>query len=110
MSFHIPCAPGGAASWTQQTPLEGRYYQLTFDWHARTGVWKLDLADADGTPIRSGIALLLNVSLLAGLVDPRRPPGALVVVDTTGAEDADPGFDTLGGRFKLVYFTAAELA
>lgn len=113
MSDFIPCTPGGASSWSQRTALDGTDYTLTFTWSQRDGHWHLDLADAEGGAIRSGMSLVPMVPLLRGLVDARRPPGELIVVDTSGASDADPGFSDLGApgaRFVLAYVTASELA
>lgn len=113
MSAFIPCAPGGVAFWQQRTALDGVDYLMTFRWSQREGVWSLDIADLDGVAIVSGLVLVVGVSLLRGVVDTRRPAGELVVVDTSGASDRDPGFDDLGApgaRFVLAYFTAAELA
>lgn len=109
MSLRVPCTPGGRGAWVQQTALDGAVYQFTFDWNGRLGRWMLHLADANGVAIRTGMILTVGTSLLWRITDPRRPPGALVVVDLTGANDADPGFDDLGSRFALAYFTRAEL-
>ena len=109
MILLVPCAPNGAALWTQRTPLDGTDYVLTFDWHQRVGRGVLHLADADGVPIRTGMVLNLGTALLGGSLDPRRPPGELVVVDATGARDVDPGFGDLGSRFLLAYADRAEL-
>jgi hypothetical protein len=43
------------------------------------------------------------------VVDSRRPPGELLVVDTSSAHDVDPGFDDLGSRFGLLYLDASEV-
>jgi len=113
VSDFIPCTPAGASSWSQRTALDGTDFTLTFRWSQRDGHWLLDLADAEGAPIRHGMMLAPNVPLLRGLVDARRPAGELIVVDTTGGDDADPGFADLGApgaRFVLAYVTAAELA
>lgn len=113
MSYFVPCSPDGRSSWSQITDLDGVSFVLTFSWSQREGRWLLDLADAEGAAIRSGLALVAGQPLLRGLVDTRRPAGELVVVDTTGATDLDPGFNDLGApgaRFVLQYVTAAELA
>ena len=109
MSALVPCVPGGVSRWSQRTALDGRDYLLTFDWCQRDGRWRLDVADADGVAIVSGVTLVTRGHPLAGVIDTRRPAGDLVVVDATGANDLDPGFADLGARFRLVYFTAAEL-
>lgn len=109
MSLRVPCTPAGRGSWVQTTALDGAVYELTFDWNARVGLWMLHLADASGAAIRTGMMLTAGTSLLWRITDPRRPPGALVVVDLSGADDKDPGFDDLGTRFVLAYYTRAEL-
>lgn len=108
--YIVPCTPGGASSWSQRTALDGVDFTLTFRWSQRDGHWLMDIADAERSPIRSGMLLAPNVDLLAGVIDSRRPAGKLAVLDATGALDVDPGFADLGERFVLVYFTAAELA
>jgi hypothetical protein len=105
----VPCTPGGISSWRQRTALDGRDYTLAFRWNQRDGHWYLDLATSLGVAIRSGMMLATSIPLLAGLTTTARPPGELVIVDTTGAVDLDPGFADLGSRFVLAYFTAAEL-
>jgi hypothetical protein len=57
----------------------------------------------------SGAVLVTRGHPLQGVIDVRRPAGDLAVVDTTGANDVDPGWSDLGSRFLLVYLTAAEL-
>jgi len=109
MIVEIPTSPRGAARWTQTTALDGTDYVLSFDWNGRVGLWMLHLRDANGRSIRTGMMLTAGGQLLRGLVDTRRPPGELAVVDRTGRGDTDPGLDDLGARFALVYIDAAEL-
>jgi hypothetical protein len=106
----VPCTPVGTAAWSQTTTLDGREFVVRFTWNQRDGHWYVDLADQDDAAIVSGRALTLGVTLLAGVTDARRPAGDLAVLDTTGANDLDPGFADLGARFQLVYFTAADFA
>lgn len=106
----VPCVPGGVAGWKQTTAFDGVSYQLTFTWVQRMGRWMLSVADVGGAPIVSGVALVAGVSVFAGIRDTRRPPGLLLVIDSTDAGNADPGFADLGTRFLLVYADAAELA
>lgn len=108
--IEVPCTPAGEAHWTQRTALAGVDYLLTFVWSQRAGHWLLTLADADGSPIASGITLVTALPLLRRVSDARRPPGELMVVDTSGALDVDPGFADLGQRFALLYLDPSELA
>ncbi|MBK6532609.1 MAG: hypothetical protein IPN17_28235 [Deltaproteobacteria bacterium] len=109
MRFLVPCTPDGASRWTQTSALDGVNFVLTFDWNQRMGRWALSLADSRGVAIRSGMILNVDVPLLRGVVDTRRPRGELVVMDASGVGDLDPGFSDLGSRFLLLYLDAAEL-
>lgn len=113
MSFFVPCTPNGRSAWTQLSALDGVTFQLTFRWSQRDGHWLLDLADGDGVAIKSGMLMGSGSVLLVGCIDERRPAGELVVVDTTGADDMDPGFADIGApgaRWVLQYVTAEEMA
>ncbi|MCK6585962.1 MAG: hypothetical protein L6Q76_00095 [Polyangiaceae bacterium] len=107
------------ANQTQRTALDGRDYLLTLRWNQREEAWYLDLADADDVLIRAGMKLVMGQPLLRGVLDARRPPGELLVLDMEGTSDAvadlgpriaDPGLDDLGVRHHLAYLDAAELA
>jgi hypothetical protein len=86
--------------------LEGQDYYLTLEWSMRSG-WYLGLADSSNVPIFAPRKLVADWDLLASCTDDRRPPGALLVIDMTGA-GTDPLYDTLGEQHKLAYFTEAE--
>lgn len=108
MSISIPCEAAGQSNWRQRTVIEGRDYVLRFDWNQRNGSFYLSIADQDGSAIATGIKLVTDWPLLFGVVDARRPPGELMIIDEKG-EGLDPSFSELGTRFSLVYFTAAEM-
>lgn len=82
--------------------LDGRTYTLELRWNERAGAWFLSTYDAEGVPVVSGRKVVLYSPLLGHTVDPRRPPGELFAIDTTGS-DLDPGRYDLGGRVLLVY-------
>jgi hypothetical protein len=105
----IPCAPTGQSNWQQRTTLGGRDYVLRFDWHQRTGGWYLGLYDQDDAPIAVGLRLVVHYPLLRGVVDPRRPPGQIVVADLQGLGDVDPGFADLGTRFLLLHLEPLDI-
>lgn len=110
MILVVPTVPQGAASWIQRTSLDGVDFLLAFAWSQRDGHWRLDVLDADQGAIVSGRKLVTGEPLLRGVTDSRRPVGELVVVDTTGVNDLDPGFLDLGARFVLAYADAAAIA
>jgi hypothetical protein len=106
--FEIPTTRGLPA-YTQRTTLDGREYSLEFRWNERDGAWYMHLADAEGQHIRSGIRIVCRWPLLRRITDPRRPPGSIVAIGSSG-NDTTPGFNDLGARVKLLYLDAAELA
>jgi len=104
----IPCTPNGQSEWTQRTQLSGVEYLLTFRWSQRVGQWSLSIADANAVPLYTGIPLTVGTRMLPYYAGVRVIPGVMVVADTsvdglTG--DLDPGFDDLGDRFQLLYYT-----
>jgi hypothetical protein len=106
----IPCSAGADSRWVQRTSLAGRDYVFTFEWNTRAGRWSVSIADQDGAVIAEGLTLAAGARLLRGVVGDRRPPGELVVLDTTGLYDLDPGFGDLGSRFQLAYLDPADAA
>ena len=86
----------------EQVLLEGSEYTLACVWNYRGEYWALSMADANSTPIISGVAMRVGVDMLASVSNPLRPPGGLAVYDTSGA-NADPGLSDLGGRVILLY-------
>lgn len=89
--------------------LSGQTYQCTFRWRSRVSAWFMDLADAAGNAIVLGRRVSSGGFPLAGCVATARPPGAIVVVDSDGA-NVDPGETDLGARVQVVYMTPDELA
>lgn len=101
-------------SYVQRTSLDGQDYELTFQWNQRESKWYLDLRDQDGVDISIGIKLVANVPLLLRLTDERRPPGDLIAVDMTSANNDskvsfDPGLLELGTRVVLLYFPIEDI-
>lgn len=105
----VPCKPDGEADWTQRTALGGVDFLLRFRWSQREGRWLLTVSDSDGAAVASGVVLVAGLPLLRRVADARRPTGELLVVDVSGANDADPAFDDLGDRFALLYLEPGEL-
>lgn len=88
----------------QVSSLDGVPYVFEFTWSRRSESWYLDLylqTDTDPEPISTGLKLTIGWPLLIGNVSDIRPPGQLLVVDSTG--EGDPGRLDLGTRCKLYY-------
>lgn len=91
-----------------QVPLEGRVYTLNVRWAGRESRWYLDVFDDDHVPIYTGIAVVLNFPLGFRCASTAWWPGALFATDTSGS-NTEPGFDDLGARVQLIYFSSEEL-
>lgn len=86
--------------------LDGAVYQLRLRYNSRAGHWALDLTDAAGTALLSGIAIRLGVDLLAQYSDARFPEGKLFAINWVAAYQ-EPGRSNLGADVVLVYEEAA---
>lgn len=89
--------------------LDGVTYVLGFRYNDRDGIWRLDIGDANNTPLALGLALVTNMPLLRAVRTlPGLPPGELMVIDTASG-DTDPTFDSIGRRHLVMYATLAEV-
>ena len=84
-------------------------YTLSFHWNSRDDGWYMTVLDESGQVIILGAVRLVADWPLYRNVVTRKPPGLLMVRDTSGA-GSDPGLSDLGGRCVLVYLTDAEAA
>jgi hypothetical protein len=91
--------------------LDGVTYGFSFRWNDRDSAWFLDIADGGGTPMLSGIRVVINLLLLRairGVSGLALPPGDLIALDTTG-QGLDAAFEDLGRRVQILYLTQAEI-
>ena len=105
----IPTDPLGLSSYSQLTTLEGTTYTLQFDYNQRCASWSLSIADASNVDIVNGIKLSVGIPLLRKCVDPRRPPGDLIVISASPTDQTPPGLLELlpvSGRCQLLYVTS----
>ena len=108
----VPTDQNALPSYTQNTTFEGTQYILEFDYNQRCASWYLSIADSDNVDIYNGIKLVTGFPLLRKCVDPRRPPGELLVVSST-TDQSPPGLLDLipgAGRCQLLYITSDWLA
>jgi hypothetical protein len=90
--------------------LDGVTIGLRAWWNARAQGWYLDVRDASGSAIASGLALVTGRSLLSRFgARTDMPGGILAAIDTSGLGQPI-GRNDLGARARLYYFDVAELA
>lgn len=101
--YYVPLRDGPQ---TLTIALSGIVYQLRVRYSARTDLWVIDIADANGVSMVRDIPMVTGCDLLAqyhhlGF------GGALVVRNAVTGTDQPPQFDDLPGA--LLYVTGVEL-
>ena len=86
---------------TLSVSLSGQTYNLRVTWNVPGQCWLLDIADAAGTPLLTGLPLVTGANML-GQFAYAGPPGILYV-GTDGNADAPPTFANLGTEGHLYY-------
>lgn len=88
--------------------LDGTDYVFLFYFNAYDSRWYFDLLRTDETAICRGIKMVLGIDLLRRFHGySESPPGALVVLDRSGA-DEEPGLDGFDERCLLIYRAGSE--
>jgi hypothetical protein len=98
----IPTRTDGVRDYQFSTELDGATYSLRFRWNEREGAWFMDVGNDAGTPIRTGIKVVVGWPLTARFADDGLPPGQFFAVDTSGS-DTDPGLQELAARVVIAY-------
>ena len=91
-----------------EVELDGSTYTLEVRWNERASGYFLNISEAEGTRLLSGIRLVIDWPLLLRWRDERLPAGQFLLVDTSGKKQ-EPGLAELGARVQLLYVTAAEV-
>lgn len=107
MSFTLPINQEGAY-FGFSTELEGVTYSFSWRWNDRDGAWYLEIGDGSGVVLITGIKVVVDKFLLGGSNLEGLPSGDFIAIDTTGRE-LDAGFEDLGRRVQVHYFTRDEL-
>lgn len=105
--LEIPTLTDGTEAYDQRTELDGTEYVLTFKFNRRRERWVMSIDTPGGVPILTGQTVSLGIPLNRRQV--AGPPGILLAVSENG-DLTPPGLTDLGGRVKLLYADAAEVA
>lgn len=92
--------------YSQRVTLDGADYTLKFEWNMRNG-WFMGLSDASEEVIFEPKKLVVDWDLLRNVTDERKPPGALVLFDSS-YQGLDPGYEELDQRCVLTYIPLAQ--
>ncbi len=91
-----------------QTTIEDVPYVFDVRWNERDVAWYFDLFQSDGVSIELGIKVVLNAYLGRTSTHSLFQRGVLAAIDTSGAY-AEPGFDDLGTRVEVRYYSVSDL-
>lgn len=89
--------------------LDGRRYLLRFRWMERQASWYMSVYTVAGTPIRTGVRVVVNFPLLSRSGSALLPDGILLGVDVSQAGAEIVAQSELGDRVQLVFTPAADL-
>ena len=93
---------------TMRTTLGAANFTLTARYNARMDRWLMDVADANGNALLTGMPILTGWPIWTRFFNniPGLPAGAMLAVDLTGAGN-DPTEFTFGGNVPLFYVPAS---
>jgi hypothetical protein len=111
----LPFEPSrGAYEFT--TRIEDAEYFFFVRWNAhKLGGWYFDIADETGAAerprrlIARGLKIVLGIAIGRWIQHPLFAGGAFIAIDTTQS-GRDAGYDDLGKRVEVRYYTLDELA
>jgi hypothetical protein len=89
-------------SFRQRVQLDGNFYDMLLDWNERDTCWLLSFYSLDGSPIVTGIKLVINYELLRQHKVNGMPAGSLVLLPVKDTI-AFCGYEDLGFNCKLIY-------
>lgn len=90
----------------QRVQLDGVTYGMRLLWSQRGTCWHIDLSDAEGNAILSGLRLVVQFPLLSKYrYLTALPPGELYMFDLRD-QHGRPTLEEMGSRYRLYYVDA----
>jgi hypothetical protein len=101
----IPSEP----SYRISTVLDGTTYVIDARWNGRDDAWYLDLYTDGDVLVRAGMKVVLGALIGRRSASALFPSGFFIAIDASG-EGREAGFDDLGARVGVYYYTVEEAA
>ncbi len=108
MATQLPFIPS-EFDYTVNTVIEGTEFIFDVRWNGRDSAWYMDLLDVDGVMIRAGMKIALGSPMGIRVADASFPDGFFSPSDLSNT-GVDAGFDDLGVRVVVFFFTNEELS
>lgn len=115
----IPFIPSNG-NYDFDVDIDGASYHFDVRWNSRDevpatasregvdGAWYFDISESDGTPIARGLKITVGSYIGRYSTHELFEKGVIAAIDTSGAY-RDPGFDDLGTRVEVRYYTVEDL-
>lgn len=84
--------------------LDGKSFTIELRWSPRASAWFMALGDAEGTPLLTGIRVVVDTFFFSRYRDASFPLGDIFAYDTSSQQE-DPGETDLGRRVMLLYLS-----
>ena len=107
MATQLPFIPN-EFQYRVNTVVEGTEFIFDMRWNGRDSAWYMDLLDIEGDIIRAGMKIVLGSAIGIRSADARFPDGFFSASDLSNS-GVDAGFDDLGVRVVVFFFTFEEL-
>lgn len=103
-TFRLPTSSGEnvAPNYNFEVELDGVVFKLALSFNSRQETWFLNLFDANGVLLRSGIPIVSGVPLLRRMSQQTKPDGTIMAVSVAETIDA-AGLEQLGLDVLLTY-------
>lgn len=101
---------GGRAAFEYNIVIDSRSFRLVFTWIKRHGSWYLDVLEADSTPIRTGIRVILGWPLtLRDAANEALFDGVLILIRNDSLTREPLLEDFAGGAVELILITDPDI-
>lgn len=107
MATRIPFKPS-IGRYRFVTVIDGDQYIFKVRWNTRDAAWYFDILEYDGTPVVSGVKVVLGTYLARRSNHPLLLQGVFLARSTAQVH-TDPGFDDLGRSVFVYYFNRGEM-
>jgi hypothetical protein len=107
MAVQLPFIPS-VGRYRFVTTIDGTQYGFRVRWNTTDLAWYFDVSEFDGTPIRTGIKIVLGANFARTSNHPLFLDGVMFARSKAEVH-SDPTFDNLGTTVQVFYFNRADI-
>lgn len=99
----------GRAAYEYNIVIDSVSFRLVFTWANRHGSWYLDILEADSTPIRTGIRVILGYPLTLRDAANDLMFDGMLILQRIDDLDREPTYEDMGRNVELVLITGDDI-